>query len=367
MCCWIAMLLVIIASPAQDPGQAPSAPDVTVESLYCGVNQPVMIEAAAPRSFGKLRLALMDFHGKPLADNADVYPGRIDLAEVFPSIWRLEKAAYVQVLDGSVPVGAAVVVQPLRSRMVPMTQVQAHPVTGRSHSRIVGWKDENDPLLQSPATQPSKADSVLPPPRLTSGVRVYLELDVVLHTQHGEIRLAMCPNEAPNTAWNFLELVGGGFYRGVTFHRIVPFTAAGHPFVIQAGDPTGTGDGGPGYWLPLEPSALPHDFGVISMARADHPDSAGSQFFICLSREGTARLDGQYCSFGYAVSGTDAIKAIAETELADVAAGRPVKPPVIERAELVPAPPRTPGRGRPDARIAPQAAPAEPPPTRVPR
>jgi peptidyl-prolyl cis-trans isomerase B (cyclophilin B) len=182
-------------------------------------------------------------------------------------------------------------------------------------------------------------------------LRIYPETDVIMHTSKGDIRVAMRPDEAPNTAWNFLELGKGGFYRGVVFHRIVPLTANGQPFVIQAGDPTGTGDGGPGYWLPIEDSSLPHDFGVISMARSDDPDSNGSQIFFCLSREGTARLDGQYCSFGYAVDGADVIKSISEVELADVATGRPVQPPVITEAELVPAPARTPGSGRPDSRV----------------
>jgi peptidyl-prolyl cis-trans isomerase B (cyclophilin B) len=144
-------------------------------------------------------------------------------------------------------------------------------------------------------------------------------------------------------------------------------TRAGEPFVIQSGDPTGGGDGGPGYPLPMEPGGLRHEFGVISMARADHPDSAGSQFFICLSRAGTARLDGQYCAFGYAVEGARTIQAIAAVELADVAAGRPVDPPVVVRAELVGAPPRTPGAGRPDGPVIDGQADPETQPDRIPR
>jgi peptidyl-prolyl cis-trans isomerase B (cyclophilin B) len=117
----------------------------------------------------------------------------------------------------------------------------------------------------------------------------------------------------------------------------------------------------------MEPSGLRHDFGVISMARADHPDSAGSQFFICLSRAGTARLDGQYCAFGYAVEGAETIRAVAAVELADVAAGRPVDPPVVFTAELVPSPPRMPGVGRPDRPVIDQEAAAETQPDRIPR
>ena len=191
---------------------------------------------------------------------------------------------------------------------------------------------------------------------------------MILHTTKGDIRIAMKPDEAPNTAWNFLELARGGFYRDVAFHRVVKLDRNGLPFVIQGGDPTATGDGGPGYWLPIEDSHLSHDFGVISMARSDDPDSNGSQFFFCLSREGTKRLDGQYCSFGYAVDGTQTIKAIAEVELADVEAGRPVDPPLIRSAELIPAPPRRPNHGRPDSRITPDSkSPEQVPGNRVPR
>jgi peptidyl-prolyl cis-trans isomerase B (cyclophilin B) len=131
----------------------------------------------------------------------------------------------------------------------------------------------------------------------------------------------------------------------------VPADRNGLPFVIQGGDPTGTGDGGPGYDIALEPSKLAHDFGVLSMARNDWPDSAGSQWFIGLSREATARLDGQYCAYGYAVEGASAIVAISDGEVADAATGRPKSPHTVTRAFVVDAPPWTPGVGRGDARV----------------
>jgi peptidyl-prolyl cis-trans isomerase B (cyclophilin B) len=121
--------------------------------------------------------------------------------------------------------------------------------------------------------------------------------------------------------------------------------------VIQGGDPTGTGDGGPGYDIMLEPSALPHDFGVVSMARNDWPDSAGSQWFVALTREETARLDGQYCAFGEAVEGADAILAIERGEIADEATGRPRAPVAVTRAFVQPARPWVPGKGRPERRV----------------
>jgi peptidyl-prolyl cis-trans isomerase B (cyclophilin B) len=230
-----------------------------------------------------------------------------------------------------------------------------------------------EPAAGAPGTEAPRAWLAVPGAdrRLLSGVRLYRERDVVLHTTKGDIRLALRPDHAPNTVFNFLRLCEGGFYRDVAFHRVVPMTRQGEPFIIQAGDPTGAGDGGPGYRLDLEPSGLPHEFGVISMARDDDPDSAGSQFFICLSREGTARLDGDYCAFGYAMAGGEAILAIADVQLADLAAGRPVDPPLIESAELVPAPPRLVGLGRPDRPVEPAPLEAEQPaearPGRVPR
>jgi peptidyl-prolyl cis-trans isomerase B (cyclophilin B) len=117
----------------------------------------------------------------------------------------------------------------------------------------------------------------------------------------------------------------------------------------------------------MEKSDLPHDFGVVSMARDDNPDSAGCQFFICLSREGTQHLDGSYCAFGYVVRGRDSILSIAEAELADLATHRPAEPPRVLEVELVDAPPRRPGAGRPDGRVDRELAEEEKPPSRIPR
>jgi peptidyl-prolyl cis-trans isomerase B (cyclophilin B) len=184
-----------------------------------------------------------------------------------------------------------------------------------------------------------------------TGFRVYPDRDVLVETGFGPIRVALAPEAAPNTAWNFRHLAENGFYDDTTFHRVVHFDRTGRRFVIQGGDPSGSGNGSAGWDLPMERSSLQHDLGVISMARADHPDSAGSQFFFCLGRPGTARLDGQYCAFGYAVEGDKAIADIADVEIDDVAAGRPTEPPVITRMTLVPAPPQTPGDDRADRRI----------------
>lgn len=362
----LVLLLCAATARAQDPG-------ISTARKYVGANQQILLQVNAPRNFGKMTLALMHYDGTLVTAPVEVRPGRVDLSAALPAIWTLEKAAYLQMLDGDTPIGTALVLQPMMSRMVPQVEQAPRP-DGSLYSRIVGWRDENAPPPKPTAdTQTETPEAATAPepevekPRLMSGLRIEPERDVQMRTSDGVIRLRMRADAAPNTVNNFLELVEGGFYEGIVFHRVVPLERNGLPFVIQAGDPTATGDGGPGYWLPIEPSTLPHDLGVISMARADDPDSAGSQFFICLSRAGTARLDGQYCAFGETVDGSDTILKIATTELADASSGRPVNPPVILDVKLIPAPPRTVGEGRPDHPIsdAPPAPPTKP--NRVPR
>lgn len=120
------------------------------------------------------------------------------------------------------------------------------------------------------------------------------------------------PEIAPNTVNNFISLVKEGFYDGVIFHRVI----AG--FMIQGGDPDGVGTGGPGYRIKGEFRAngfanpLRHERGVLSMARAQNPDSAGSQFFVM--HADAFYLDGQYAAFGKVIEGMDAVDAIAEAK-----------------------------------------------------
>lgn len=119
----------------------------------------------------------------------------------------------------------------------------------------------------------------------------------------GIIKAELYPDIAPNTVRNFLSLVKKGFYDGVIFHRVIP------GFMIQGGDPEGTGMGGPGYSIKGEFSGnsftnpLKHDRGVLSMARSARPDSAGSQFFIMVER--APHLDGQYAAFGKVIEGME--------------------------------------------------------------
>ena len=134
---------------------------------------------------------------------------------------------------------------------------------------------------------------------------------VTIKMQSGKtIKLELYPDKAPNTVNNFIGLVKSGFYNGLIFHRVI----AG--FMIQGGDPAGVGTGGPGYTIKGEFSLngfknndIKHVRGVISMARAMHPDSAGSQFFIM--HKNAASLDGQYAAFGKVTEGIETVDEIA--------------------------------------------------------
>ena len=126
---------------------------------------------------------------------------------------------------------------------------------------------------------------------------------VTIETSHGKIEVELYPDVAPNTVNNFISLVKKGFYDGTIFHRVIP------GFMIQGGDPDGTGMGGPGYSIYGEfthngfKNSLRHTRGVLSMARAMFPNSAGSQFFLMV--EDAPHLDGEYAAFGKVVSGIE--------------------------------------------------------------
>lgn len=132
---------------------------------------------------------------------------------------------------------------------------------------------------------------------------------VMIEMENGaEIKIELYPDVAPATVENFLKLAREGFYDNLIFHRVIP------GFMIQGGCPEGTGMGGPGYTIKGEfdmngfRNPLQHERGVVSMARAAHPDSAGSQFFIMVDR--APHLDGQYAAFGRVISGMDEVDRI---------------------------------------------------------
>lgn len=151
---------------------------------------------------------------------------------------------------------------------------------------------------------------------------------VTFTMQNGKtFKAELYPDKAPNTVNNFLSLVGSGFYDGLTFHRII------EGFMIQGGDPAGSGMGGPGYTIAGEFRAngflkndIRHARGVLSMARSSLPNSAGSQFFIM--HENSSHLDGQYAAFGKVIEGMEVVDEIAQTptDMRD----RPLTPQVMK-------------------------------------
>lgn len=149
----------------------------------------------------------------------------------------------------------------------------------------------------------------------------------------GVMKGELYPDMAPKTVENFKKLSDEDFYKGLTFHRIIP------GFVLQGGCPKGDGTGGPGYSIKGEFSkngfpqnTLKHTKGVLSMARASQPDSAGSQFFIMLDKH--PHLDGSYAAFGKITEGYDVIDKLANTKLASRKSGKPVNPPIIENIDV---------------------------------
>ena len=136
-------------------------------------------------------------------------------------------------------------------------------------------------------------------PALTERAR---NSQVRIATKHGDIVFTLFPDDAPLHAAAFLKLADAGFYDGLSFHRVEP------GFVVQGGDPKGDGTGGPGYRLKAEFNSRPHLRGTVAMARATQPDSAGSQFYICL--DDARFLDNQYTVFGQMSDGFEALDAI---------------------------------------------------------
>ena len=148
----------------------------------------------------------------------------------------------------------------------------------------------------------------------------------------GIMKAELYPDIAPETVKNFVDLAAKGFYNGLIFHRVIP------GFMIQGGDPQGTGMGGPGYTIKGEftdngfRNDLKHTRGVLSMARTMDPDSAGSQFFIM--HADAPYLDGNYAAFGEIVEGLDVVDEIAgvQTNYAD----KPVEPQIMKTVEIIP-------------------------------
>jgi cyclophilin family peptidyl-prolyl cis-trans isomerase len=145
-----------------------------------------------------------------------------------------------------------------------------------------------------------------------------------IHTNHGVIDIELFDEDAPKTVENFKKLAADGFYDGVIFHRVIP------DFMIQGGDPTGTGTGGPGYTFEDEFNEHKIERGALAMANAG-PNTNGSQFFV-VTTDAAPWLDGKHTVFGRVTGGMDAVDSIEKTETD--ASDKPREDAVIERVEL---------------------------------
>lgn len=256
------------------------------QKMWYPAGQPINVTIKSDKA---VKLDLTDFTGKSLdaKGSATADPdATVDIAAIFPEI----KAEGTYVLWARPAAGGDIVGTPI-------------VIEARADKKI-----SNDPMVYH-----------LEPLRYAA-----------MSTDSGDVTMAFYYDVAPNTVESFLTLADGGYFDGLTFHRIVP------GFVIQGGDPIGTGGGGPGYELNAEFNNRPHEAGVLSMARTSDPNSAGSQFFVCLDYNQTKQLDGQYTAFGKVTSGMDAVNKIAGTKLSDPQAGKPATPQVIKSIKILP-------------------------------
>jgi len=313
------------APPQTAPIDEPEAKPIIKPESPTSENVPM----PPPATQGEVRIDLFEPGREEAIATAPVLPNmQVDLATLFPVLWAgpLPRLRYAQLVIAGEQVGAPLVLQPM------VSEARAQLIDPKS--RQVWFRD---PATNEDNFKPRDCQIVwVSEPPANSGLRIYVDKHVTFDTSLGELEFRLRPDAAPNTAWNFRELARQGFFTDIIFHRIVPTLASGHPFVVQVGDPTGTGDGGPGYSIDLENSTLPHDFGVLSMARADDPDTAGSQCFIALSREGTQRLDGKYTTFGDLIRGIETLLALSKVPVKDQ---RPIDPPMLKSARLSDAPP----------------------------
>lgn len=276
--------------------------------LWYAPNQPITINV---KPAGEVQLVLTDFAGKTIeAGAAANISGEttVDLKQVFPQIMTL-----------------------------PGTYVLWAVPQGQQLPNFVG----------TPLVIEVRNDRRRDAPPGPVVIRVAPLRYAVIGTDQGDMTVAFFYAEAPNTVSNFLTLAQGGFYDGLSFHRIVS------GFVLQAGDPVGfdsqrAGSGGPGYEVDQEFNAREHREGVLSMARQGDPierqgtmpryqaaNSAGSQFFICLNYERTKQLDRRYTAFGQVVEGLEVVQALGKTPVGEDGQ-TPIEKPVMKQVRVMP-------------------------------
>lgn len=339
------LALAFIALPvhAENPAQ-PLSP----LRLYNAIDRPIPIRIDAPAGT-TLTLRLIDPVSSETVASTETESGEHDLAQLFPALWSdpAPPLLLLQVEFNAVAQSPPLVLQPLLTPVRHQSEWTARAVDAierRDVERI------NTLLVLTAAACDRIRERVVahpPPERIRSGLRIYPARTVTLRTDLGDIRLRLYPEHAPETVFRFIQLVEGGFYDTLTFHRVVTTDYKGEPFLLQTGDPTGTGHAGAGHWYDFESNTLPHTFGTASVARQrNDPNTNAGQFFICLSRDGCHHLDGSNTPFARVIDGADTLRAIAlkptinrDPDDPTSPLDKPIEPVVIDDAFTEPSPP----------------------------
>ncbi len=204
-----------------------------------------------------------------------------------------------------------------------------------SDAKAAQGEEENPTAVLSQA----EIDAILDKVANTDVQQVADNEIALLETTKGTMAVAFYTGIAPEHTQSFKRLVTSGYYNGTRFHRIIDnFMIQGGDILTRDDNLDNDGTGGPGYTVPAEFSGIPHDLGILSMARSKNPNSAGSQFFLCLSRQGTAGLDGQYTVFGKVIGGLDVLKTLGKVQVRQNRYGEnsvPVEPEYILNAYMV--------------------------------
>lgn len=190
--------------------------------------------------------------------------------------------------------------------------------------------DGQAPALPTPTPTVAPTATIEPKPTWTAMPEMSIDTSqsykaIITTNNYGAIELELDAIKAPQTVNNFIFLAREGFYNGLTFHRVI------NDFMIQGGDPLGTGSGGPGYMIPSEAdNGLTHDLGALATAKpAESEEMSGSQFYIVTNEEGSHHLDGEYTVFGKVTNGLENAQAIqaVDTDTND----KPLEPVIIEK------------------------------------
>ncbi|MFM9956515.1 MAG: peptidylprolyl isomerase [Phycisphaerales bacterium] len=327
---------------------------VTPVRLYAPLGRPVEVRISpsddvdAGVNAERLELVLWTPWGSEFA-RALVGEGDIDLVAAFPALEQTPPASalWLQLEVGGTPDGPPLVIVPMWTAPryeSALTALARQILAARSQTSIEQML--NAARASGAALEDQVVDSGAA--RSFCGYRLVVDKRVRIKTSLGEMEFALRHDAAPNHASAFQRLVEGGFYDGTPIHRIVLSGIGSEAVLVQAGDPTGTGTGGSGERIAYEPTTLPQNFGVLSMARTPgDPNSASSQIVIGLDGAAKARLESGATAFGELTRGASVLREFAAIPVGPREPDRPGSPRdlplaqlVIERAWTVDAPPR---------------------------